>query len=157
MYELPEIRLIVDRAAIVGTIVACANAIDAKNWQKLRLYLAEEIDIDYSEFRGETPRRITAEAYITQRIEALALLQTLHVSTNHEITIDNNTAKCKSIYQIYRLDSDRASGENRLDTAGNYFHSLTQTNGNWIITGIKQTVTIARGNPQIHGALRDKS
>jgi 3-phenylpropionate/cinnamic acid dioxygenase small subunit len=159
MYELPEIRSMVDRVAIVDTIVACANAIDAKDWQKLLSHLAEEINIDYSEFRGELPRRVTAEQYIMQRVESLAGLRTLHISTNHEVTINNNnnTAKCKSIYQIYRLDPDRASGENRLDTAGNYFHSLMQTNGNWIITGIKQTVTIVNGNSQIHGALRGKS
>jgi hypothetical protein len=65
MYELPDIRWIIDRAAVVDTIVASANAIDAQDWQKLRSHLADEIDIDYSEFRGETPRRVTAEEYLT--------------------------------------------------------------------------------------------
>ena len=158
MYELPEIRSIVDRAAIVNTIVAFANAIDAKDWDKLRSHLADEIDIDYSEFRGETPRRVTAEEYIKQRVEGLAGLLTLHVSTNHEVTINNNTAECQSAYQIYRLDPTREAGQNRLDTAGNYFHSLIQTtDGNWLIDGIKQTVVIVTGNPQVHGALRGTS
>ncbi|MCY7382474.1 MAG: nuclear transport factor 2 family protein [Microcoleus sp. CAN_BIN18] len=157
MYELPEIRWIVNRAAVIDAIVAFANAIDAKDWDKLRSHLADEIDIDYSDFRSETPRRVTAEAYIKQRVEGLAGLQTLHVSTNQEVTINNDTAKCQSAYQIYRLDPTRKLGENRLDTAGNYFHSLIQTTGgNWIITGIKQTVVIVSGNPQVHGALRDQ-
>ncbi|MEO9124478.1 MAG: nuclear transport factor 2 family protein [Microcoleus sp.] len=154
MYELPEIRWIVNRAAVIDTIVAFANAIDAKDWDKLRSHLADEIDIDYSDFRSETPRRVTAEAYIKQRVEGLAGLQTLHVSTNQEVTIHNNTAKCQSAYQIYRLDPTRKLGENRLDTAGNYFHSLIQTDGHWLIDGIKQTVVIVSGNPQVHGALR---
>ena len=64
MYELPDIRWIIDRAAVVDTIVAVANAIDAQDWQKVRSHLADEIDLDYSEFRGETPRRVTAEEYI---------------------------------------------------------------------------------------------
>jgi hypothetical protein len=145
MYELPDIRWIIDRAAVVDTIVAFANAIDAQDWQKLRSYLADEIDIDYSEFRGETPRRVTAEEYIKQRVEGLAGLRTLHVSTNHEVTIKRNTAKCKSVYRIYRLDPDRKAGQNRLDT------------GHWLITGIKQTVIIVSGNTQVHGALRDTS
>lgn len=156
MYELPEIRRIVERAAVIDAIVAFANAIDAKDWDKLRSHLADEIDIDYSDFRSETPRRVTAEAYIKQRVEGLAGLQTLHVSTNHEVTIHNNTAKCQSAYQIYRLDPTRKLGENRLDTAGNYFHSLIQTDGHWLIDGIKQTVVIVSGNPQVHGALRDQ-
>ena len=158
MYELPEIRWIIDRTAIIDTIIGVANAFDAKDWQKVRSRLADEIDIDYSEFRSETPRRVTAEEYIKQRIEGLAGLRTLHVSTNHEVTINNNTAKCQSIYQIYRLDPTRELGQNRFDTAGNYFHSLIQkTEGRWLITGIKQTVVIVSGNPQVHGALRDTS
>jgi hypothetical protein len=36
MYELPEIRLIVERAAVINAIVGFANAIDAKDWDKLR-------------------------------------------------------------------------------------------------------------------------
>jgi|GEM_PF-4112803 hypothetical protein len=36
MYELPEIRWIVNRAAVIDGIVGFANAIDTKNWQKLR-------------------------------------------------------------------------------------------------------------------------
>ncbi len=50
MQERPEIRWIVDRAAVVDTIIACANAIDAQDWQKLRSHLAGERDSDYSEF-----------------------------------------------------------------------------------------------------------
>lgn len=52
MYELRDIRWIIARAAVVDTIVAVANAIDAEDWQKLRSHLADEIDIDYSEFLG---------------------------------------------------------------------------------------------------------
>lgn len=158
MYELPDIGWIVDRTAVIDTIIGFANAFDAKDWEKVRFYLADEIDIDYSEFRSETPRRVTAEEYIKQRIEGLAGLRTLHVSTNHEVTLKKNTAECQSAYQIYRLDPTRESGENRLDTAGNYFHSLIQkTHRLWLIAGIKQTVVIVRGNPQVHGALRGTS
>jgi len=157
MYELPDIRWIIDRAAVVDTIVAFANAIDAQDWQKLRSYLADEIDIDYSEFRGETPRRVTAEEYIKQRVEGLAGLRTLHVSTNHEVTIKRDAAKCKSVYRIYRLGPDREAGQNRLDTGGNYFHSLIPTDRHWLITGIKQTLVIVSGNTQVHGAFRDTS
>ena len=157
MYELPDIRWIIDRAAVVDTIVAFANAIDAQDWQKWRSHLADEIDIDYSEFRGETSRRVTAEEYIKQRVEGLAGLRTLHVSTNHEVTIKRDGAKCKSVYRIYRLDPDREAGQNRLDTGGNYFHSLIATDRHWLITGVKQTLVIVRGNTQVHGALRDTS
>jgi hypothetical protein len=157
MSELLDIRWIIDRTAVIDTIISCANAFDAKDWQKMRSHLADKIDIDYSEFRGEPPRRVTAEEYIQQRVEGLAGLLTLHVSTNHEVTIQRDAAKCKSVYRIYRLDPTRESEENRLDTGGNYFHQLMQTDGNWLITGIKQTVVIVSGNTQVHGVLRGTS
>ncbi|MEG4444031.1 hypothetical protein QUB47_18120 [Microcoleus sp. AT9_B5] len=50
MYELPEIRWIVDRAGVVDTITAFANASDAPDWQKLRSHVAGARDIDSSEF-----------------------------------------------------------------------------------------------------------
>ncbi|MEG4087351.1 hypothetical protein [Microcoleus sp. POL10_C6] len=46
MYELPEIRWIVNCAAVADIILAFANAIDAPDWQKLRSHLAGERDID---------------------------------------------------------------------------------------------------------------
>ncbi len=84
-------------------------------------------------------------------------MRTLHVSTNHEVTIEKDAAQCKSVYRIYRLDPNRESEQNRLDTGGNYFHQLIQTDGNWLITGIKQTVVIISGNTQVHGVFRGTS
>ena len=109
MYELPEIRGIVDRTAVIDTIVAFANAFDAQDWQKVRSRLADEIDIDYSEFRSETPRRVTAEEYIKQRVENLAGLRTLHVSTNHEVTINNmpNASLHTKFIDLTRLANHR--------------------------------------------------
>jgi hypothetical protein len=157
MQEISHIDWIIQRTKIIDTIVGFANAIDAKDkdWQKLRSYLANEIDIDYFEFRGEPPRQITTEEYIQQRVSGLTGLKTLHISTNHEVTIKGNYAECKSAYRIYRLDSSREFGENRLDKAGNYIHHLTQIDGYWRITAIKQTVVVIAGNRQVHGALRN--
>lgn len=155
MEELSDINWMIQRTKIIDTIVGVANAIDDKNWQKLRSHLANEIHIDYFEFRGEPPRQITAEEYIQQRVNALTGLQILHISTNHEVTITGNYAECKSAYRIYRLNPNRESGKNRLDTAGNYIHQLTQIDGYWRITAIKQTVVVIAGNHQVHGALRN--
>jgi SnoaL-like domain len=155
MQEISDIDLIIQRTKIIDIIVGVANAIDAKDWQKLRSYLANEINIDYFEFRGEPPGQITAEEYIQQRVSGLAGLKTLHISTNHEVTIRGNSAECKSVYRIYRLDPTRECEENRLDTGGNYIHQLTQIDGYWRITAIKQTVVFITGNRQVHGALRN--
>jgi hypothetical protein len=155
MQDISDIDWMIQRAKIIDIIVGVANAIDDKNWQKLRSHLATTINIDYFEFRGEPPRHITAEEYIQQRVNGLTGLKTLHISTNHEVTITGNDAECKSAYHIYRVDPTRESIENRLDTAGNYIHQLVQINGCWQITAIKQTVVVITGNRQVHGILRN--
>lgn len=157
MDELSEIRWLIERTKIIEIIVKFANAMDEKDWQRLRTYLADEIDIDYSAFRGEAPKRITAEEYVQQRIDGLAGLLTLHMSTNHEVTIQQNGAQCKSAYRIYRLDPNREPGQAQLDTVGKYTHYLIKANGQWRINAIQQTVVIISGNPQVHGALRGTS
>ncbi|MBW4690892.1 MAG: nuclear transport factor 2 family protein [Lyngbya sp. HA4199-MV5] len=153
--ELSAIEWVIGRSRIIDVIVGIANAMDAKNWQKLRSYLAGEINIDYSDFRGEPPQQITAEAYVQQRIEGLTDLKTLHISTNHEVTISQDYAQCRSAYRIYRFDAARELGQDRLDTAGNYEHQLIQVKGEWRVTAIKQTVVMLSGDRQVHGGLRN--
>ncbi len=152
--ELTAIQWVIERSKIIDVIVGIANAMDDRNWQKLRKYLADDLNIDYSEFRGEPPQQITAEAYVQQRVEGLTGLNTLHISTNHEVAINKDYAQCRSAYRIYRFDPDCGLGQDRLDTAGNYDHQLIQTEGEWRVTAIKQTVVMMTGNRRVHGGLR---
>jgi len=154
--ELSAIHWMIERSKIIDIIVGVANAMDEKNWQKLRQYLANEIEIDYSEFRGKPPQQITAEEYVQQRVESLASLKTLHISTNHEVTVGKDGAECLSAYRIYRVDQTCKLGQDRLDTAGNYAHRLIQVEGDWRVTAIKQTVVMMSGNRHIHRALRNR-
>jgi hypothetical protein len=151
--ELSAIHWVIERSKIIDVIVGIANAMDEKNWEKLRKYLADEINIDYSEFRGEPPQQTTAEAYVQKRVEGLTGLKTLHISTNHEVAVSKNYARCLSAYRIYRFDPDCELGQDRLDTAGNYDHQLIQFKGEWRVTAIKQTVVMMTGNRRVHRGL----
>lgn len=153
--ELSAIQRVIERSKIVDVIVGIANAMDDQNWQKLRKYLADEVNIDYSEFRGEPPQQITAEAYVQQRVAGLTGLRTLHISTNHEVAVSKDHAQCRSAYRIYRFDSSCELGQDRLDTAGNYNHQLIQVEGDWRVTAIKQTVVMMSGNRRVHRGLRN--
>lgn len=145
---MPEL---VDRAAIIDSIVGLANAMDAQDWGRVRTLLADEIDTDYSEFRGEPPSRVTADSYVASRMEGLRGLRTLHTSTNHEVRVDGDEAVCNSAYHILRLDP--ASG-GRLETWGTYRHRLLRTAEGWVVTGIVQKVVCLEGERSVHGALR---
>ncbi|BAZ02950.1 hypothetical protein NIES37_69630 (plasmid) [Tolypothrix tenuis PCC 7101] len=157
MHQTQNIDWLIERSKIIEVIVGFANALDEKNWQKLQGYLANEIEIDYSDFRGEAPQRVTAQEYVQQRVDGLAGLRTLHISTNHEVTIEENVAYCRSAYCIYRVNPTVEAGQNRLDTAGNYLHQLIRVGEEWRINAVKQTVVVISGNRQVHGAFRNSS
>ena len=150
----PRPDSVVDRFAIIDVIVGMANALDAKDWRALRSCLAPELEVDYSEFRGQPPSRLSAEAYVESRKQGLGNLKTLHLSTNHQVTLAGDEAVCVSAYRIYRLDPCGEPGKNRLDSAGQYRHRLVRTGGAWKVTHIAQTVVLLEGNRGIHGAFR---
>jgi hypothetical protein len=148
------LRWLVDRARVVDCVVRFANAFDSKHWDELRACLDETLWTDYSQFRGETPERVAADAYVAARRMALADLGTLHFVTNHDVRVDGDVACCRSAYRISRIDPKRAPGEDRLDTAGTYEHGLVRRDDGWRIDRIRQTVVLLEGNREIHGALR---
>jgi hypothetical protein len=152
----PEEKLqwLVDRAAVIDTVVAFANAFDAQDWGRLRGLLADEVFTDYSQFRGDAPARVTAEAYVAARRTALTGLRTLHLSTNHAVTVNGDRAECVSTYRIYRLDPNGTPGADRFDTAGTYEHALVRNGEGWRICAVRQTVVVQEGNPAVHGAFR---
>ncbi|MDJ0635481.1 MAG: hypothetical protein QNJ34_19990 [Xenococcaceae cyanobacterium MO_188.B29] len=50
MISTNHVTVVEKNKKIIDVIVGIANAVDKKNWQKLRKYLADEINVDYSEF-----------------------------------------------------------------------------------------------------------
>jgi hypothetical protein len=114
--------------------------------------LADELDVDYSEFRGEPPRRVGADEYVEARRSALRGLRTLHVSTNHEVRVTGDQATCHSAYHIQRVDP--VSG-GRLESWGTYRHRLVRDADCWRVTGIVQRVVRIDGDRSVHGAFRD--
>ena len=146
-------QVLVDRQAIVDTVVRYAWALDMKDWEMARSCFADEIDVDYSDLRGPGPQRISAEDFVALRREALDHLKTHHLNTNHLVTLAGDTAICHSATLIHRLDSHRPS-ENTFDTLAHYTHTLVREPAGWKISAVKQSVAWSRGNPQIHSGAR---
>lgn len=146
------VRQLADRTAIISTIVAIANAIDRKDWGRLRSLLADELNTDYSQFRGEPAGTVLADAYVMSRKEGLEGVRTLHISTNHEVVVRGGEADCYSAYRIFRVAE--GSGGERLETAGAYEHQLVRAGDRWLVKGIKQTVVVFSGDRSVHGAFR---
>jgi len=140
-----------DRTAVSDVILAFARSLDVKDWEGCRRCFLDEIETDYSDLRGEPPSRTSAADFVAKRRAALEHLKTLHLSTNHQITVEGDGATCVSAAVIHRL---RPEDGERFDTYCTYTHTLRRTPSGWKIARVKQTVHWNAGNPSIHEGAR---
>lgn len=140
-----------DRAAVSDVVLGFASALDLKDWSACRACLLDEIETDYSDLRGEPPSRVGADDFVAKRRVALERLKTLHLSTNHLVTVDGSRATCVSAGVIHRL---RPEDGERFDTYCTYTHTLARTPTGWKIAKVKQTVHWNTGNPDIHAGAK---
>ena len=148
--------LLIDRAAIGDVVIRYARSLDMQDWELCRSCFTDDIEQDYSDFRGEPSSIVKAEAFVALRRRALTGIKTQHLSTNHAISVQGDTATCISAMVIFRCRPDGTT-DNEFDTHGYYTHSLVRTPEGWKINKVKQTVLWSKGNPQIHGFHRSKN
>lgn len=156
--DAATLQALVDRQAIVDTVVRYAWALDRKDWDLARACFADEVEADYGDLRGRPPERITAEEFVRLRREALASLATHHLSANHLVSIEGDRATCVSAFLIHRLAPapDEAPSEvpRTFDSLGHYVHGLVRGPGGWRIARVTQTVAWNRGDPALHPGAR---
>jgi hypothetical protein len=140
-----------DRTAVSDVVLTFARSLDLKDWESCRRCFLDEIETDYSDLRGEPPSKVAAGDFVAKRRSALEHLQTLHLSTNHQVTVEGDTATCVSAAVIHR---HRADDGERFDTYCTYTHTLRRTSAGWKIAKVKQTVHWNTGNPAIHPGAR---
>jgi hypothetical protein len=143
-----------DRAEITDTVLRFALAFDRQDWALLRACLADRVDVDYADLRGEPRAVLSAEAFVAARARGMAGLRTQHLSASHLVTIAGDRAECVSAFLIHRLDPAAPAGQNTFDTAGHYTHGLHRMADGWRIDRIEQRVLWSRGQRAIHGAFR---
>ena len=104
-----------------------------------------QIETDYSDLRGEPPSTVKADDFVALRRTALERLKTLHLSTNHLVTVDGDRATCVSAAVIYRL---RPEDGERFDTYCAYTHGLVRAGGRWKISQDQADRLLEYGQPQ---------
>lgn len=133
---------------VASTIGAFATSFDRKDWAGLEALLADELELDYSDLRGEKGR-VARSAYVAKRRAALERLDTHHLLANLEIDAGAEAASCRASGVIYRRKDER------------FFHShvvyefgLRRHGQSWRIASITQRVLWNEGDPALHaGAL----
>lgn len=133
---------------IASTLGRFANCFDLKDWPGLEALLSEQVDVDYSDLRGERST-ISRADYVAQRRHALASLDTQHLLANAEIEVAGDVARCRVSGWILRRQ-----GERRFDSHVIYLFRLGRTREGWRITAITQKVLWNEGDPGIHAGAK---
>jgi hypothetical protein len=75
---------------------------DQKNWDAFDELLADQLEVDYLQFRGE-PYVVSCHEYKGSRQQALSHLRLQHNLSNPLIRIEQDQAWLECNYQIYRF------------------------------------------------------
>ena len=154
--ERVAFQTVLDRQAVIDTLLRLAQALDEQDWPAVRACLADELETDYSSFRGTPPARPSAAAFIALRQAGLAGLRTQHLSLNHLVTVTGDRATCRTDFVIHRWPL-HAEDRRFLHSYGYYRYTLVRSAPGWRICGITQVALRSEGDRTLHGAHRPTS
>lgn len=123
-----------DHAAVQSAIYEWSTYIDNRDWAALRNLLTDSVHIDYSSndsVHGDMP----AEQWI-DRLRALhGFDATLHMTTNHVITVDGDKAGCRSYVNAMHFLTE-GEREYHAHACGVYEHALERHEDGWKISAV---------------------
>lgn len=138
-----QLRWLVDRAEISELLYAFARALDEQDWDAYAGCYAEDgVLALLPTIRHEG--RDGMAAFVASSLGRYA--GTHHMSTNHAITIDGDTASCRAYLLAAHL-IDAADPARHADGAGWYDFVLTRTDDGWKVQHVRLTVRYVSGEP----------
>lgn len=92
-----------DYHRILEVITRFQLVFDQKNWDAFDELLADQLEVDYLQFRGEPLCVVSCHEYKGSRQQALSHLRLQHNLSNPLIRIEQDRAWLECNYQIYRF------------------------------------------------------
>lgn len=141
-----QVQWLVDRASISDLLVEFARSLDEKDWSAhVALYLPEGVFMagDVLRLEGhEQLRRTSSPAALGQ------YAATWHLSSNHAISIDGDTARVRSyLIGVHVLG---AEPETHADGGGWYDSTLRRTSEGWRFETVRISEVWRAGEPLPH-------
>lgn len=131
------------------------RSFDDKDWEKMRNCLAQNVECDYSSFRGTPPATISRDDYVALRRSALAALRTQHNLSNISIEDSADGAEARCNYAILRFHPDfDGAREKFFHSYGQYRFGVVRSGDGWRVASIKQILLMNDGNPDLHAGMR---
>jgi len=148
----PDLKLLLDRAAISDVVHAYATGLDRRDWKLYRSIFTDQIEMDF-ESVGIRPGEYSADDWVRDARRLFAGFEaTQHTSTNHVHEIRGDAATCVSSMQAEHFvtpgPGDPADAD-RWTIGGYYTNELVRTQEGWKLRKIMLQVTWSRGNPDV--------
>jgi hypothetical protein len=135
-----------DRAAIIDVVTAFAVALDTRNWELLRSCLADAVEVDYPDSVGVATFAADDLVATAQRFFG-RLDATLHISANHQLTIDGDRATCvSSLLAAHFLAS---AGDQPVQRQVGYYTNHLERIDRWRIRRTEQHQAWTEGNAAV--------
>lgn len=142
------LQKLVDESDIINLINRFCFSVDMHDYKTMRSCLADEIEFDYTALFGTQMPSNADELVKNVRLNHRGLKGTQHITTNHLVTVEGDTAKCRTNFQAQHfLPNDR--GNSLWTLGGRYYYSLVRLSGEWKIFGCVISVIWTDGNLQI--------
>jgi len=148
---MPEIT----RAA--DTFTSMLHAIDAKDWETVRMAFADRMTMDYSSLFGVPSATVDGDAQVAEwRAFASAFDVTQHLTGPIVLTPSSDGATAQTHVRAYHRIKGAPGGDIWM-VAGHYTVRLMPVQGIWKIAGITLTVFYQEGNAAIPDLARARA
>jgi SnoaL-like domain len=138
-----------DKLAVAETVYRYATGVDRRDWALYRSLFADTVAIDFSSYRPDPPRQMSADEWVAGLVPLFTgLAATQHSMTNPLATIDGDTAAI-TMYVQARHVFDPTDAASWFTIGGYYEDTLARVDGRWLLTGVQLRVTWRAGDPGI--------
>lgn len=139
-------KYLLDRAQISDVTTAFAVALDTRDWGLFRTLLADEVEIDYPDSVGVST--FTADDLVATAAAFFGRLDaTQHVSANHLISIDGDTATCTSTLHAQHFLASQV--DSPVQRQIGYYENRLERRDTWRIVRSQQRVSWQDGNRNV--------
>lgn len=140
-----ELRRLVDERALIRIVDQIDRAVDAQDWKLARGYFADRVRVDFSSLSGQPETVIPADELIAGWAGNLKGGKTsLHLRTNHDVSIDGDRAVVKS--NGYAWNRMEGNGDPLWEVWGTYTAEMVRGSRGWAVDAFAFHKMHERGN-----------
>ncbi len=138
-----------ERIDVAETVYAYATGIDTRDWALYRSIFTDEVEVDFSSWDGNPPRRMRADDWVAGMQPLFHGLEaTQHSMSNPRVSIAGERATCVMYMQAAHFLANR-EGDAEFTIGGYYTDQLVKTAAGWKLCAVKLTVLWSRGNKHV--------